>query len=230
MCPELNGVTNGQTQSCLKFPWWDKGLTQMSSRSPFQKSPRKDINQNFQSNLWLSHSLKTHFHAWPFIIKYFNSLPETLKLSFLSSLPTPSDDLSSGKCYSHGPLWSLCACPPPSVPLSSHSVLLKMQVQLLHFLVLFFIIIFLAVLGVELRALGSVADCLPLDYAPSPLCFSYFLSRVLYLCLASLNCNPPIYTSYIARMTCVFHHTQLLFIGMRSCKLFAWGASSHSPF
>jgi hypothetical protein len=47
-----------------------------------------------------------------------------------------------------------------------------------------------------------------LSHAQSPFYISYFSSRVSYFCPV----DPPIYTSRIARMTCVHHHIHLYWL------------------
>jgi hypothetical protein len=48
-----------------------------------------------------------------------------------------------------------------------------------------------------------------------------FFNSVMHLCLASLDCNPPIYTSWVAGMSSWHNHAQLLLVEMGFCELFA---------
>jgi hypothetical protein len=70
-----------------------------------------------------------------------------------------------------------------------------------------FLFVCFVVLGFEFKTLVLYH----LSHTASPFCFSYFLNRVLLLCQASPYHNPS-YTSSLAEMRGMCHHTQLLLV------------------
>jgi hypothetical protein len=70
----------------------------------------------------------------------------------------------------------------------------KLSVQIICPLIIFYVFIFGGTQGCTLAR----QELYHWSHAPSPFCISYFLKRVLLLCLHS---NLPIHTSYVAGMT-----------------------------
>jgi hypothetical protein len=94
--------------------------------------------------------------------------------------------------------------------------------DLFYYLFIYLFIHFTILEGVELRASHLLSKCF-VSWAHSASCFciGYFSNRVLHLCLAGLDCDFPIYTSCVAEMIAMSHHSQPL-IEMGSQKFFAW--------
>jgi hypothetical protein len=70
---------------------------------------------------------------------------------------------------------------------------------------------FTAVLGFWTQGLEFAKQVLcHLSHALNPFCFSYFSNMALhFFSWASLDCDPLVYTSHVAWMTGMHHHTQL---------------------